>query len=142
MSLWDRHYGFFFKFRFCSVFFIHMNHSTSKNTKKSVVLKKVPIHCKSPFILTVWKIIRAERWKKAFYLICDTSIAIEMKVNSESYLKLDSNSILYFPELHTSKSFDWNFCQNLNFLVKNLIFSTNFFQYTFLPKLILALSSN
>ena len=39
---------FFSNLEFFQFFFIHVNHYTSKNTKKSVVLKKVLIHSKSP----------------------------------------------------------------------------------------------
>ena len=40
--------NFLFKFRFFFSFFIHTNQSTSKNTKKSIVFKKVLVHSKSP----------------------------------------------------------------------------------------------
>ena len=38
----------FFEIQIFFSFFIHMNHSASKNTKKSVVFKKVLIYSKSP----------------------------------------------------------------------------------------------
>ena len=39
---------FFSNLDFFPFFFVHMNHYTSKNTKKGVVLKKELIHSKSP----------------------------------------------------------------------------------------------
>ena len=79
-------------------------------------------------------------------LIHDISIAIEMKVNSEWYLKRDSDSVLYFMNCtlvcfvwlkQTSKSFGWNFCQNLKFLCGK----TNL-HYKFLPRYKLLLYIN
>ena len=63
----------------------------------------------------------------------DTSIAIEMKVNSERYWKRDSNSILYLIELYFDLlRFDQNKQVKVlteSFLVEKTILTTDFFQY-------------
>ena len=60
-----------------------------------------------------------------YLLIRNTSIAIKMKVSSEWYRKRDSNFVIYFMNStlicfvwlkQTSKSFGWNFRQNLKFI--------------------------
>ena len=76
---------FFSKFRFFSVFFIHMNHSTLKNTKKSVVLKKVLIHSKSPLI-------------KMLKVIALSIIHAKAKLSPEAELLL--SELLLFVFLH------------------------------------------